>query len=65
MEKREKHNCFDFVLGYANGSIIRFKDGRWARVIAAPVKDNPDLSQERYTMIDRCPWCNKKLDPKL
>lgn len=62
MEKRDKHNCLDFDFGYANGTIIRFKDGRWARVILASSEEHVELNRERYTVIDRCPWCNRKLE---
>jgi hypothetical protein len=62
MPQGDKHNCLDFDFAYAALTIVRLRDGKWARVIAAPMKNHPDVEQERYTVIDRCPWCNKKLE---
>ena len=58
----EKHNCLDFDLALVEKKVIKIRGGRWARVIRAPSKDHPGLEQERYVEIERCPWCNRRLE---
>lgn len=64
MEMRASHNCLDFDFAYAAGTIAVLRDGKWARVVRIPSKDFPGMEDARYTVIDRCPWCNKRLEPK-
>jgi hypothetical protein len=60
--KGDAHNCLEFDSAYANGTIVKLRNGKWARVVATPSKEFPDLQDTRYTEIDRCPWCNKKVE---
>lgn len=56
--------CKELDSALSNGSLIRVRGGKWARTMRAPNKDYPDLEQERYVEIDRCPYCNKRLNGK-
>jgi len=59
--KGDAHNCLEFDLALADKTVIRLKTGKWVRVVPAPVRDHPDYEQERFTEIERCPWCNRRL----
>lgn len=62
MRKGDKHNCFEFDSAYASKTIVKLRNGKWARVMRAPSKQHQDVEQERYIEIDRCPWCSGKLE---
>lgn len=64
MGKGEVACCSELDTAIANGSLIRVRGGKWARTMRAPNKDYPDLEQERYVEIERCPYCNKRLNGK-
>jgi hypothetical protein len=59
--KGDPHNCLDFDFAYANGTVVKLRNGKWARVVATPSTEFPDVQNTRYIEIDRCPFCNKKL----
>lgn len=55
--------CLEFDLAYASGGIIKVKGGGWARTIRTPERGlGGDVEAQRYSPIDRCPFCNHRLD---
>lgn len=57
----EPCDCPDFDFALADRTVFKLKNGQWARYILAPGQEHPEVARDRYTVIDRCPWCNRKL----
>jgi hypothetical protein len=62
VKKGDKHNCLDFDFAYAAGTVVKLRNGKWARVVSTPFQEKSDIQNVRYTEIDRCPWCGGKLE---
>lgn len=65
MKKGESCGCLDFDLAYAAKTVIKLKNGKWARVLPCPMggtgRESQGVVEERYIEIERCPWCNRRL----